>query len=110
MVIQENEESNESDENYVKSFNDWNVNDIYDYHKKKHGDEKANIDAGLFAILSKKGASEGMFDIGYFDKDEKRFTLHKVRFELGSSCLACVSQSTLDIEVSSKLIYIYIYI
>ena len=106
MIVQENEQSNETDENYVKPFINWNVNDINDYNIKQYGPKGTICSLHYFVILSKEGASEGMFDICINNSKEKKLTVHKVRFELGSTCLINIDLCTLEIEVSRIFWYL----
>ena len=106
MIVQENEQSNETDENYVKPFINWIVNNINDYNIKQYGPVGTIYSLGYFAVLSKEGASQGMFNICINESEEKKLTVHKVRFELGSSCLINIDLCTLEIEVSRIFWYL----
>ena len=103
LIIEENEESNESDDNYVKAFINWSADDINNYHKKKYGYEDSPISRWRFAILSNESASEDKLEICSNSQIEDKFTVHRVRSDLGSSCLICSALGTLDVEVSSNL-------
>ena len=105
LIVQENDESNETDENYVKPFTNWTSNEIKDYNVKKYGPTGKICSTEYFAILSKESASEGMFDVCINDEDENEFTIHRVRFELGSTCFINIDLKTLDIDVSQNVFH-----
>lgn len=100
MKVEENLEADESDENYIKSFQNWSPNKINEYHKIKYGNKKSPTSVWNFAILSRESVSEDKIDICSNDQLDGTFSIKRINIDLGSSCLVCVDLGTLDIEVS----------
>ena len=106
MILQENEDSKEDDENYVKHFSNWSIKDLANLHMKKFGHKDSGV-SDIFVVFSNESNSKNKLDICIIVYESKsragdniKVTSHPVDIKLGSSCLINIALSNMDIEVS----------
>ena len=106
MILQENEDSKEDDESYVKHFSNWSIKDLANLHMKNFGHKDSGV-SDIFVVFSNELNSRNKLDICIIDYESKsrtdddiKVTSHPVDIQLGSSCLINIALSNMDIEVS----------